>query len=254
MYRTKRQMQGAADAAAALAGSIDRMAGKSTDTIPTATARYEAQRNGFQNSVNGVAVTVNAPPLTGPNVSTTGAVEVTVTKSRRASAWGAVLASALGVTSSNFTMRTRSVAAQGTYSSTSSVTTRARPARRPDGCMLALTTDAEQGVKFSSFNNFTSDCVDLFQRHVDRDHLDDRVGVPGELQQCDDEGGLWSRGSVTLASYNHVYNTSGGTLVPQQNQSTAIVDPYASPLLPIPSPLTCTHNPPSAPPADRRSR
>src|SRR5215470_20300209 len=63
LYRTKRQMQGAADAAA-LAGSVDRMAGKDLATI-TATAQYEAQRNGFQNGVNGVTVTVNAPPSSG---------------------------------------------------------------------------------------------------------------------------------------------------------------------------------------------
>src|SRR4051794_6362986 len=61
IYRTKRQMQGATDAAA-LAGSIDRIAGK-TSSVITTTAQYEAQRNGFQNGVNGVSVTVNAPPL-----------------------------------------------------------------------------------------------------------------------------------------------------------------------------------------------
>ena len=60
LYRTKRQMQGAADAAA-LAGAIDKVNG-GTNTSATAAALYEAQRNGFQNGVGGVTVTVNAPP------------------------------------------------------------------------------------------------------------------------------------------------------------------------------------------------
>src|SRR5437870_11450205 len=50
LYRVKRQMQGAADAAA-LAGSIDRVASQ-TGTVITTDARYEAQRNGFTNGVN----------------------------------------------------------------------------------------------------------------------------------------------------------------------------------------------------------
>src|SRR5690242_9806672 len=72
LYRVKRQMQGAADAAA-LAGAIDRIAGK-TSAIVTATGKYEAQRNGFTDGTNGIVVTVNAPPTSGPNVATTGAV------------------------------------------------------------------------------------------------------------------------------------------------------------------------------------
>jgi Flp pilus assembly protein TadG len=106
LYRTKRQMQGAADAAA-LAGSVDRLAGKNTATI-TATAQYEAQRNGLQNGVNGVVVTVNAPPTSGSNTATTGAVEVIITKSQSFSL-SAVLSNWLGVSSNSFTMRARSV-------------------------------------------------------------------------------------------------------------------------------------------------
>src|SRR5579871_3223367 len=78
LYRTKRQMQSAADDAA-LAGSLDRINGQNSTTITT-DARYETQRNGFTNGVKNVSVTVNSPPLTGPNVNTAGAVEVIVTK------------------------------------------------------------------------------------------------------------------------------------------------------------------------------
>ena len=238
IYRTKRQMQGAADAAA-LAGSVDRINGKSTDAITT-TARYEAQRNGFTNGVNGVSVTVNAPPTSGPNISTAGAVEVTVTKAQSFSL-GAVLSRSLGVTSSDFTMRTRSVAAQGSYTSTSTSTTSTSSA---DGCLVALTTDVEQGVKFTSFNNFTSDCV-IYSNGQGTGTNSATTSIYMASFNNATMKGLWARGSVTLSSYNHVYNTSGGTLSPQQNQTTAIVDPYSS--LPTPSTLTCTYNPFSAP-------
>src|SRR5437764_544503 len=50
LYRVKRQMQAAADAAA-LAGTVDKLASKDYVT----TARYEAERNGFKNGVNGVS-------------------------------------------------------------------------------------------------------------------------------------------------------------------------------------------------------
>lgn len=247
MYRTKRQMQGAADAAA-LAGSVDRTNG-STATI-TASARYEAQRNAFQHGVNGVSVTVNAPPTSGANVATPGAVEVIVTKTQGFSL-GAVLASALGVTSSNFTMRTRSVAAQGTYTVTAATTTTTTTnvttttsTSSADGCLVALTTDAEQGVRFSSFNNFTSDCVIYSNGTSTGTTSTTASAYLGSFNNATMKG-LWSRGSVTLASYNHVYNQSGTTLVPQQNQTTAIVDPYAS--LPTPSPGGCSYNPFSAP-------
>ena len=108
LYRTKRQMQGAADAAA-LAGAIDKVNG-GTNTSATAAALYEAQRNGFQNGVGGVTVTVNAPPTSGSNVSTANAVEVIVAKPS-SFALASVLSSALGNT---FTMTSRSVAAQST--------------------------------------------------------------------------------------------------------------------------------------------
>src|SRR6185369_13444761 len=77
LYRIKRQMQSAADAAA-LAGAIDSMASR-TSSITT-DAKYEAQRNGFTDNGDTVKVTVNAPPLTGPNVSTNNAVEAIVQK------------------------------------------------------------------------------------------------------------------------------------------------------------------------------
>jgi Flp pilus assembly protein TadG len=221
LYRTKRQMQGAADAAA-LSAAVDRMAGKDAAII-TATARYEAQRNGFQNGVNGVSVTVNAPPTSGPNISTTGAVEVIVTKSQSFSLASA-LSSYLGVASNAFTMRTRSVAAQGSYSSTTS---------SAEGCLVALTSAAEQGVSFTSFNNFESDCTIVSNGTSTSANSSASVYMASFNNAT--LKSVWTRGSFYKASYNH-FNVTDAV---QTNQTSSVADPYAS--LPTPSPGTCSY-------------
>lgn len=229
LYRTKRQMQGAADAAA-LAGAIDKVNG-GTNTSATAAALYEAQRNGFQNGVGGVTVTVNAPPTSGSNVSTQNAVEVIVTKPSKF-ALASVLSSALG---NSFTMTSRSVAAQTTVTSNQTTTTTTNVSSL-DGCLVALTTAAEQGVSFTSFNNFTSDCY-IYSNGTSTGTTSSTASVymsgfnNATLKQ------VYSRGTFVVNSYNNITYTAGGT--PKVNQVTAIVDPYAS--LPTPSPGTCSY-------------
>ena len=229
-YRTKRQMQGAADAAA-LAGSIDRMAGKDLATI-TATAQYVAQRNGFQNGVNGVTVTVNAPPTSGANVGTPGAVEVSIGKSQSFSL-GAALTNWLGGSSSGFTMHSRSVAAQGTYTSSSTTTTTTSTG---DGCLVALTTDNEQGVSFSSFNNFNADCMIYSNGTANGTGAANSSIYMASFNNATLKS-VWTRGSFTAASYNHITYTSTPNV--SQNQTTQVNDPYSS--LPTPSPGTCNY-------------
>lgn len=219
MYRVKRQMQGAADAAA-LSAAVDRMAGKDAATI-TATALYEAQRNGFQNAANGVAVTVNAPPTSGSNVSTVGAVEVIITKSQSFSL-GAALNSFLGVANQSFNMRSRSVAAQGTYTTT---TTSA------EGCLVALTTAGEQGVSFTSFNNFSSDCTIISNATSTSNNSSASVYMANFNNAA--LKSVWTRGSFYKASYNNFTPTDAV----QTNQVSTVADPYAA--LPTPSPGTC---------------
>jgi Flp pilus assembly protein TadG len=221
LYRTKRQMQGAADAAA-LAGSVDRMAGKTAAEIQ-ATALYETQRNGFTNGVNSVAVTVNSPPTSGPNVSTTGAVEVVITKSQGFTL-GAVLSSWLGITSSNFTMTSRSVAAQGTYT----VTTNSA-----EGCMVALTPNNEQGVSFTSFNNFSSDCTIISNGTSTSNNSSASVYVASFNNAT--MKSVWTRGSL----YKNGYNSFTTTDPVQTNQTSTVTDPYAS--LPTPTTGTCSY-------------
>ncbi|MDB5480329.1 MAG: hypothetical protein JWO83_1382 [Caulobacteraceae bacterium] len=78
-YADKRAAQGAADSAAFSAGQ-DLYAGD-TATGAAANAKAVAAQYGFTHGVGGVTVTVNTPPTSGPNTSTTGAVEVIVQKS-----------------------------------------------------------------------------------------------------------------------------------------------------------------------------
>lgn len=227
LYRVKRQMQNAADAAA-LAGAIDRIAAKSNDVITT-TARFEAQRNGFTNGASGVVVTVNAPPTTGAHIATTGAVEVIITKTMSFS-FGAVIHNWMGQTSSGFNMRVRSVAAQGT-SSTSTTSA--------EGCLVALTTAAEQGITFTSFNNFDSDCTLVSNGSTTSNSSSASVYV-GSFNNATLRS-VWSRGSFYKSSYNSMTLTNAA----QVNQESYAVDPYAS--LANPSPGSCTYNPFSAP-------
>jgi Flp pilus assembly protein TadG len=218
LYRTKRQMQAAADAAA-LAGSVDRIAGKNNTTI-VATAQYEAQRNGLQNGVNGVVVTVNAPPTSGSNTATTGAVEVIITKSQSFSL-GAVLSNWLGVASNSFTMRARTVAAQGSS-----------PILSAEGCMVALTTAAEQGVSFTSFNNFNSDCTIVSNGTATGANSSASVYM-GSFNNATVRS-VWTRGSF------YETNNFTATITPQTNQTSTVADPYAS--LPTPSVGACSYN------------
>jgi Flp pilus assembly protein TadG len=219
VYRTKRQMQAAADAAA-LAGSVDRIAGKNNTTI-IATARYEAQRNGLQDGINGVVVTVNAPPTSGSNTATTGAVEVIITKSQSFSL-AAVLSNWLGVSSNSFTMRARTVAAQGTS-----------PTLSAEGCMVALTTAAEQGVSFTGFNGFNSDCTIVSNGTATGANSSASVYM-GSFNNATVRS-VWTRGSF----YKTGYNSFSATITPQTNQTSAVADPYAS--LPTPSVGACSY-------------
>jgi Flp pilus assembly protein TadG len=226
LYRVKRQMQSSADAAA-LSGAVERLAGR-TSTI-TSSAQYEAQRNGFTNGSNSVNVTVNAPPTSGPNVGTAGAVEVIITKSMGFSL-GAAVVNYLGGTSSAFTIRARSVAAQGTFTSTTTSSTTSN-----EGCMVALTTNSEQGVSFTNFNNFTSDCTIMSNGSATGSGSAASVNVSNFNNAS--MLNVWTRGSYTASAYS-----GNVTPLPQNaltNQTSYAVDPYAS--LGTPTPGTCTY-------------
>jgi hypothetical protein len=127
-------------------------------------------------------------------------------------------------------MRVRSVAAQGT---SSTQTTSA------EGCLVALTTAAEQGITFTSFNNFNSDCTLISNGSTTANNSNASVYV-GSFNHATLRS-VWTRGSLYKASYNSFNLTNAA----QVNQTAYAVDPYAS--LANPSPGSCTYNPFSAP-------
>jgi Flp pilus assembly protein TadG len=111
LYRVKRQMQGAADAAA-IVGATDYAAGASVSKA-TATARQEAKRNGFADGSGGVTVVVNVPQISGPQIGGVNAVEVVISKTQNLS-FGAVLNSWMGRPSNGYLLMSRGVALPST--------------------------------------------------------------------------------------------------------------------------------------------
>ncbi|MBS0224259.1 MAG: hypothetical protein JSR91_26360, partial [Proteobacteria bacterium] len=202
-------------------------------------AKFEAQRNGFTDGANNVTVTVNSPPTSGPNVSTPGAVEVIIKKSSQSFIFGEALNAFLGQSSNPFTLTTRAVAARGTYTKTATTTTTTTTSSS-EGCIVALTPNAEQGIIFTSFNNLTSDCsimsnatsvtnnskASIYMASFNNAALHKRSGALN--------AGIWTRGSFYKASYN---NFSADSVL--TNQTTTLYDPYAS--LPTPAPGACDY-------------
>jgi Flp pilus assembly protein TadG len=215
LYRTKRQMQGAADAAA-LAGTVDKMNG---GTGFIATALYEAQRNGFQNGVNGVTVTAVSPPTSGAYAGNSSAVEVSIAKTNNKYSLAAVLSSTLG---NEFRMSSRSVASSTTSTTYQNQTvTTTTSTSSADGCLVALTTAAEQGVNITGFNNYTSDCG-IYSNGTSTGTTSSTASIYIEGTHVTVKG-LYARGKIiTTSSPTYV---SGGSA--RENQATAIVDPYA---------------------------
>ena len=221
LYRVKRQMQSAADSAA-ITGSLDRLASATNDTI-TASARYDAKRNGFDYQTTGISVTVNSPPTSGPNTGTVGAVEVIVTKAQTFSL-GAVINSWMGASNNGFTMRARSVAAQSSYTTY---------ATSNEACLVALTSAAEEGIDLSSFNNLSSDCTIATNSTATGTGSSASISISGFNNTS--LKSIWTKGSLSLSKAVS-YSDSNA---PYLNQTTSIVDPYAG--LPTPAPGACSY-------------
>ena len=213
VYRLKRQMQGAADAAA-LAGTLEKMAGR-TGSVTTA-AQTEAGRNGFTDGTGGVTVTVDTP-TTGAAATAGNAVQVTITKSTGFSL-GAVLMSWQGnAAAASFDLRARSVAAQYGANSTSY-----------EGCLVALTTGAEQGVSFTNFSSFASDCTIASNGSATGSGSGASVNISNYSSATLKQ--IWSRGTVSVSNPSDriTYSAaSGGGTAPVQRQTSYVTDPYA---------------------------
>ena len=78
MFRAKRTMQTAADSAA-IAGAMDYLYHAST-TSAQAAGKSASASNGYTDGANGASVTINTPPVNGPNAGNTGYVEAIVSQ------------------------------------------------------------------------------------------------------------------------------------------------------------------------------
>lgn len=78
LFRAKRNMQVAADAAA-VAGALDYKFNANVTTAKS-TAQTAATANGVTNGTNGAVVTINVPPVNGPYTGITGYVEAIVSQ------------------------------------------------------------------------------------------------------------------------------------------------------------------------------
>jgi Flp pilus assembly protein TadG len=233
LYVAKRQMQIAADAAA-LAASVDSVAGKSSSVV-AATALYEAQRNGFTNGVNGVTVSVHSPPTSGSFQSSSIATEVIVQKAQGYSL-GTMLFNMLSKSSPSVVMKARAVATQITTTSNLS-----------NACIIALTDGNEQGISMTNFNTFGSDCSILSNATATgststTSAFDMSTFNNGTIHNDANNAVIWTRGSFTQTS------RTGSALVAdailQNRTMDTLYDPYAvgnSKALPTPSPGGCTY-------------
>src|SRR5665213_4193326 len=78
LFRAKRQMQVAADAAA-VAGALDYKFNNSV-TSAQAAGKAASASNGVTDGTNGSVVTINVPPTSGPYTGTAGFVEAIVSQ------------------------------------------------------------------------------------------------------------------------------------------------------------------------------
>jgi hypothetical protein len=94
----RRQAQGAADAAA-YAGAQELFQSASVSTVKAA-ATDSLTQNGYTNGVNGVTITINVPPASGPNKGSTSAIEVLISKTQKT-----VFMSVVGLANTTFGAR-----------------------------------------------------------------------------------------------------------------------------------------------------
>ena len=81
LFRSRRNAQTAADAAA-VAGALDYLYNGSTTSAASA-AKAASSANGIADGTDGVTVTVNIPPASGPNAGNSAFVEAIVSRPTR---------------------------------------------------------------------------------------------------------------------------------------------------------------------------
>jgi hypothetical protein len=196
-YVHKRSLQGAADSGAFTAAAA-LMSGENATNFSNA-AKAIAATYGYVNGTNGVSITVNNPPSTGPNRTNSSAVEILIAQPQPR------LFSALFMSSAPNIIG-RAVAMQGPKGS--------------NGCVLALDKSSTQtGLKDSGNTTLNMQNCSLY------------------VNSSDMANALWLNGNVTVNAYStHVVgalqSNGGATLNDSmgtyQKMGTALPDPYAN--------------------------
>lgn len=206
-YADKRNAQGAADAAA-YSAAIDAAAGDTTTGVIT-TAKAITARYGMTDATNGVTVTVNTPPASGPNTSNSKAVEVVVAKAER------LFLSGLFTTAPTVKARAVSVAGSsgGLY------------------CVMTLDTAAGTTTTTTATNGAT---IDLTACGV-------QVNGPGS-NALSVNGGATIR-ATTVSVVGGISLSNGGSIVVSGAKTTAaspVANPYAN--VAVPAVGACNYN------------
>lgn len=206
MEHEKTKMQTAADAAAIAGASV--LAGGSSAI--TAAADEDASLNGFTNGTAGAAVTVNNPPLSGPNAGNSNYVEAIVSQPQNT-----FFLSILGY--SKITVTARAVAQSESAA----------------GCVYALDSSASQAVSLSNGVNISTSCGLIVDSSSST-----ALSVIGGAKLTTTSVGLV--GNYVLNNGGSIVKySSGGTLTPATGM-IAVPDPLGSVTAPTVSGCTYT--------------
>ena len=208
-YADRRHVQAASDSAA-YSAAIDIAAGDTVAGARTAAKAITAQY-GLTDGTGGVTVTVNSPPASGPNTSTSGAVEVILNKPET------LYLSSFFINSAAVSARAVAVAgAGGKY------------------CVLALDTVPATSVSLDGVDLSNGSSVSLNQCGL-------ALNTPGSNALVVSGGAKMDAASLSVVG-NYVTNNGGkvtisGTI---STNAAAVADPYAG--VPVPTPGSCTYN------------
>ncbi len=222
-----RQMQSAADAAAygaAIAISTGNPVAFATE------ADADAAAVGFVNGANGVVITVNNPPASGPNTANTKAVEVIITQPQTLTVVGAVNSLTGSANPSGlFNLGVRAVATAGSGS----------------GCAAQLLPNQNPGVTISNGATVTMISCGMAVCSTGNTALTMSGGT--NLNLCDTAScspfstkltvSVAGKASVTNgAQINGKQSCTSPTCKASQGACAANVNPYASVTIPTPNP------------------
>ena len=207
-YADRRLAQGAADSAA-YSAAVDVAAGDTVAGARTAAKAITAQY-GLTDGVDGVTVTVNSPPASGPNTATAGAVEVIVRKPE------ALFLSSFFINSAAVAARAVALAGSG-----------------GKYCVLALDTVPATSVSLDGVDLSNGANLNLVQCGL-------ALNTPGSNALVVSGGAKLVAASLSVVG-NYVTNNGGQVVISGaiNTSAAAVSDPYAG--VPMPVPAACQY-------------